>query len=67
MASVGHHLVARGVDEFTSRVRNIQAYNGPTRIDIPPWGYALLCITTLVFYISFLGVSPASIWVSGQD
>ena len=57
MASVGHHLVARGVEEFTHRVRNIQAYNGPTKLDIPPWGYALLAFTTIAFYVSLLGVS----------
>lgn len=55
MSSLTHHLVARGVDEFTQRVRNIQ--NGPEVITITPAGYALLALTTLFFFLCSAAVS----------
>jgi hypothetical protein len=54
------HLVARGVTESTTRIRNVQVYKGPEHIEIAPWGYALLAITSVAFTLFNIGVSLRS-------
>ena len=53
--SFTNHLVARGVDEFNPRVRNIQ--HGPEVLTITPVGYAILAATTVLFFLFSAAVS----------
>ena len=61
MSSIAHHLVSRSVDHFS---RHGQTFEGSVKVHVPVWGFVVIGLTTVLFFLFAAAVSLSILWTT---